>query len=52
MVELNTKCPKCGEGIMKLPPNPVPLSPMIPPAGKARCTKCDFEDDAEIKGKK
>jgi predicted Zn-ribbon and HTH transcriptional regulator len=51
MIQVNSKCPKCGEGIMKLPPNPTQLSPLVPPAGRVRCTKCGFEDDAEVKPK-
>jgi hypothetical protein len=51
MIPVNSKCPKCEEGIMKLPPNTTELSPVVSPPGKVRCTKCGYEDYAEIKGK-
>jgi C4-type Zn-finger protein len=52
MIQVNSKCPKCGEGIMKLPvrvtqaPEGGPL-----PEGRVRCTKCGFEDDAIVEAK-
>src|ERR1044071_6737068 len=29
MIPVNSKCPKCEEGIMKLPANPTELSPVV-----------------------
>ena len=52
MIRVNSKCPKCGEGVMKrtgdVAPRPEggPLS-----EGRVRCTKCGFEDDAILEGK-
>jgi ribosomal protein S27AE len=51
MIQVNSKCPKCEEGIMKLPANPTELSPLIPAPGRVRCTKCGYEDYAEVKPK-
>ena len=51
MIEVDSKCPRCGEGVMKLPPNPTPLWPIVPPDGLVRCTKCGFEDQALRRGK-
>jgi len=50
MIQVNSKCPKCEEGIMKLPANPTELSPLIPAPGRVR-TKCGYEDYAEVKPK-
>ena len=36
---------------MKLPANPTELSPLVAPPGRVRCTKCGYEDYAEIKPK-
>jgi ribosomal protein S27AE len=47
MLEVNSKCPKCGEGIMKLPTEHNQL-PNIRPLGRVQCTKCGYEDDAMI----
>ena len=52
MIRVNSKCPKCGEGVMKRTgdvatrPEGGPL-----PEGRVRCTKCGFEDDAILEGK-
>jgi rubredoxin len=51
MIPVNSKCPKCEEGIMKLPANPTELSPLVAAPGRVRCTKCGYEDYAEIKPK-
>ena len=47
MVKPDAKCPRCGEGIMKLIPNTEELSPLLIKAGlRARCTRCGYEDTA------
>jgi predicted nucleic-acid-binding Zn-ribbon protein len=40
------KCPKCGQGLMKmvLATSPLTEVPKVKPM-QARCTKCGFEDD-------
>jgi ribosomal protein S27AE len=50
MVEVNSKCPKCGEGIMKLQTEHTQL-PRTDFFARARCTKCGFEDDANVGAK-
>lgn len=39
MAKVNSKCPKCGEGIMKLQVNTTELSPIVPPAGLVRAAR-------------
>jgi hypothetical protein len=53
MVEVDSKCPRCGEGTMKLQPNPQQLFPDIMPPGLAKCSnpECAFEDRAMVAGK-
>ena len=36
---------------MKLPANPTELSPLVAPPGRVRCTKCGYEDYAELSPK-
>jgi len=36
---------------MKLPANPTELSPLVAAPGRVRCTKCGYEDYAEVKPK-
>ena len=50
MIEANTKCPKCGEGIMKIVPEQRALVPDLPEDNelKARCDKCGYEDHVEV----
>lgn len=45
------KCPKCGEGTLKLVPRTVELfeGGAIPPGAKFRCDKCGYETVAVIK---
>ena len=50
MVEVNSKCPKCGEGIMKLQTEQVQL-PRDDLFGRVRCTKCGFEYEATMGAK-
>lgn len=50
MIEANTKCPQCGNGIMKLVPEKRALAPDLPEENnlKARCDKCGYEDRVEV----
>ena len=50
MIEANTKCPKCGDGIMKIVPERTALAPDLPEENelKARCDKCGYEDRVEV----
>jgi DNA-directed RNA polymerase subunit RPC12/RpoP len=50
MVEENSKCLKCGEGLMKLIIDTAELTPQaIKTTLRARCTKCGHEDTASVK---
>jgi C4-type Zn-finger protein len=51
MVEVNSKCPKCGQGTMKLQTEHVQLPRASDLFQRARCTKCGFEDDANVGAK-
>lgn len=46
MPNQEVKCPKCGQGLMKmvLATSPLTEVPKVKPM-QARCTKCGFEDD-------
>ncbi len=46
MMEQNEKCPKCGQGVMKMVSalTPLTFTPKPKPM-QARCNKCGFEDD-------
>jgi ribosomal protein S27AE len=50
MIEANTKCPKCGDGMMKIVPEQRALAPDLPEDDelKARCDKCGYEDRVEV----
>ena len=49
MVEENSKCPECGEGLMKLILDTTELTPKaIKTASRARCTECGHEDNASV----
>ena len=50
MIEANTKCLKCGAGIMKLVPEQRALAPDLPEDNelRARCDKCGHEDLVEV----
>ena len=50
MIEANTKCPKCGHGIMKLVPEQRALAPDLPEENElqARCENCGYEDRVEV----
>jgi C4-type Zn-finger protein len=50
MVEANSKCPKCGQGTMKLIPSPDQLAPRLPEQSKltAECDKCGHKDDVKV----
>jgi ribosomal protein S27AE len=50
MVEVNSKCPKCGEGLMKLQSEHTQLR-RTDLLGRARCNKCGYEDDANVGAK-
>jgi ribosomal protein S27AE len=50
MVEVNSKCPKCGEGIMKLQTEHAQL-PQTDLLRRAQCTKCGYEDEANVGAK-
>jgi DNA-directed RNA polymerase subunit RPC12/RpoP len=50
MVEENSTCLKCGEGLMKLILDTAELTPQaIKTTLRARCTKCGHEDTASVK---
>jgi hypothetical protein len=52
MTEINSKCPKCGEGIMTLMTNTSQLPQAgLSPQGRVRCALCGFEDTAAARGK-
>ena len=50
MVEANSKCPRCGDGIMRLVPEKRALAPDLPEENelKASCDKCGYEDRVEV----
>jgi DNA-directed RNA polymerase subunit RPC12/RpoP len=50
MVEANTKCPKCGRGIMKLIPSPEQVAPKLPEQNKltAECDNCGHRDAVQV----
>ena len=50
MIEANSKCPKCGAGIMEIVPQGRALAPDLPEDNelKARCDKCGYEDHVEV----
>jgi ribosomal protein S27AE len=50
MIEANSKCPKCGAGIMEIVPEQRALAPDLPDDNelKARCDKCGYEDQLEV----
>jgi hypothetical protein len=50
MVTADSKCPKCGNGIMKLFPETKPLIPEPEQSElRARCTACNYEDTVTIR---
>jgi hypothetical protein len=50
MVEENSKCPACGEGMMKLIVDTTELTPQaITTSLRARCTNCGHEETANVK---
>jgi hypothetical protein len=50
MVTADSKCPKCGNGIMKLFPETKPLIPEPEESElRARCTACNYEDTVTIR---
>lgn len=50
MVTADSKCPKCGNGIMKLYPETKPLIPEPDQSElRARCTACSYEDTVTIR---
>lgn len=52
MVEENSKCPVCGEGMMKLIVDTTELTPQaIKTSVRARCTNCGHEEIASVKAK-
>ena len=49
MVTADSKCPQCGNGIMKLFPETKPLIPEPEQSElRARCTACNYEDTVTI----
>ena len=50
MIEANTKCPICVDGIMEIVPEPRALAPDLPEDNelKARCDKCGYQDRVEV----
>jgi len=52
MVEENSNCPACGEGLMKLILDTAELTPhAIKTSLRARCTKCGHEDTVNVPNK-
>ena len=50
MVTADSKCPQCGNGIMKLFPETKPLIPEPEQSElRARCTACNYEDTVTIR---
>ena len=50
MVTADSKCPKCGSGIMKLSPETKPLIPRPDQSElRARCSVCGYEDTVTIR---
>ncbi|HET9880627.1 MAG TPA: hypothetical protein VFS81_02635 [Candidatus Binatia bacterium] len=50
MIEENSKCPACGEGLMKLILDTEELTPQgIKTSLRARCTQCGYEDNVRTK---
>ena len=50
MVTADSKCPKCGNGIMKLFPETKPLIPESEQSElRARCSTCNYEDTVTIR---
>jgi uncharacterized Zn finger protein len=50
MVEEDSKCPICGEGLMKLILDTEELTPQaIKTSLRARCTQCGHEDNVRTK---
>ena len=50
MVEANSKCAKCGAGIMEIVPEQRAIAPDLPEDNelKARCDKCGYEDQVKV----
>lgn len=49
MVEENSKCPQCGNGLMKLIVDTTELTPQaIKTALRVRCTECGHEDSVSV----
>jgi uncharacterized Zn finger protein len=49
MVKVDSRCPVCGEGIMKLVIDTEELSSHVIKTGlRARCTECGHEDTAHV----
>ena len=52
MVDENSKCPACGEGLMKLIIDTTELTAQaIKTSLRARCTNCGHEETASVKAK-
>jgi uncharacterized protein with PIN domain len=50
MVEANSECAKCNDGIMRIVPEARALAPDLPEENKltARCDKCGYQDQVEV----
>ena len=50
VVEANSNCPQCHDGIMKLVPEKKALAPDLPEENQleASCDKCGYEDRVKV----